>query len=325
MLPCGKKRQESSSAPWGVIGSAFLHTKNVGAYQEQTAASRPGCPELKPCEVCTPQEQGWGGGTCLQPPERAQLQAGPRGLPTSKALSTAIAGTHHPTAALLSVLAACSSAFCSDFWAWAMSHSPAQHLSRETGTADPPRPALPAGLPPLLPSTHPPVLLSPRGRLHAPIPTATSLLSGASHCTALPAALILLRAQPAIAAPSSPAERQHTRDAKRPFGGQEDTVTVRLARSMCHLPSQHAAIPAGPAELLPREHNSPSSPTGCSQDRSSATGGGEKGETNREGCRMVTTLLPIGSVNPFRAPPAPLPPIHTQLGVQPGPPTGRAQ
>lgn len=155
MLPCGKKRQESSSAPWGVISSAFLHTKNVGAYQEQTAASRPGCPELKPCEVCTPQEQGWGGGTCLQPPERAQLHAGPRGLPTSKALSTAIAGTHHPTAALLSVLAACSSAFCSDFWAWAMSHSPAQHLSRETGTADPPRPALPAGLPPLLPSTHP--------------------------------------------------------------------------------------------------------------------------------------------------------------------------
>lgn len=32
--------------------------ENMGAYQKQTAASRPGCPELKPCEVCTPQWQG---------------------------------------------------------------------------------------------------------------------------------------------------------------------------------------------------------------------------------------------------------------------------
>lgn len=194
--------------------------ENMGAYQKQTAASRPGCPELKPREVCTPQWQG--GATCLQPPKRAQLHAEPRGLPTSKALSTAMAGTHHPTAALPSALAARSSACCSDFWAWAVSHSPAQHLSRETDTAGPPGPALPAGLPPLLPSTQP-VLLSPQGRLHAPIPTAASFLSGASRGTALPAALILLQAQPPITAPSSPAARQNTRDAKRPFREQEDT------------------------------------------------------------------------------------------------------
>lgn len=214
-----------------------------------------------------------GGATCLQPPERAQLHAGPRGLPTSKALSTAIAGTHHPTAALLSMLAACSSAFCSDFWAWAMSHSPAQHLSREKGTADPPRPALPAGLPPLLPSTHP-CAAQPPGPpacpdTHSHIPSFWGFSLYSSACSTDPAPSTATHRCPLLPC----RETTHTGCKKVLWGGQEDTVTARLARNMCHLPSQHAAIPAGPAELLPREHNSPSSPTGCSQDRSSATGG----------------------------------------------------
>lgn len=236
-------------------------------------------PRVEATEACRPQEQGQGVATCLQPPERAQLHAGPRGLPTSKALSTAMAGTHHPTAALPSALAARSSACCSDFWAWAVSHSPAQHLSRETDTADPPdQHSLQGFLPSFPPPT--PVLLSPPRPPACP-DTHSHILSGVSCGTALPAALILLQAQPPITAPSSPAARQNTWDAKRLFRGQGDTATARLAWSMCHLPAQHAAIPAGPTELLPHKHNSPFRPIGCSQDHSSPTEV-RKGKPNRK-------------------------------------------